>query len=67
MTDTNTKPKISSWAVPSAADDATWERMTRDEQLEALRDHLNGLDCSTATDVTVAEVVEEARAALKAT
>lgn len=65
MSEQTTKAKISSWAVPTPEDDALWEGMTRDEQLAAMQEHFNSPNCSTSTDLTVADVVERARAARK--
>lgn len=53
--------KMSSWAVPSKADEAAWERMTRDEQLAAYRELASHPDTNTPTEATVAEIVERAR------
>ncbi len=47
-------------------DDALWDSMTRAEQLDALRELANHPDTTTATDTTVAEIVERTRAARKA-
>ncbi len=62
----DTKQKISSWAVPTPEDEALWEKMTREEQLAALREMANHPDTNTPTDVTVAEILERTRAARKA-
>lgn len=53
--------KITSWAVPSEADDAAWQGMTRDEQLSALQDLANHPDTNTVSDVTVTEIVGRTR------
>ncbi len=53
--------KLSSWAKPSKADDAVWEGMTRDEQLSALQGLANHPDTNTASEATVAEIVERTR------
>ena len=53
--------KIASWAVPSEADDAAWQGMTRDEQLAAYQDLANHPDTKTSSDATVAEIVERTR------
>lgn len=53
--------KITSWAVPSEADDAAWQGMTRDEQLAAYQGLANHPDTKTPGDATVAEIVERTR------
>lgn len=60
------KAKFTSWAMPTPEDDALWDSMTREEQLDALRELANHPDTNTATDTTVAEIVERTRAARKA-
>lgn len=59
---TETKPRLSSWVVPSAEDDAAWAAMTRDEQLAALQAMANAPETSTPSNKTVAEIVAETRA-----
>jgi hypothetical protein len=66
MTDTKTAARISSWTVPTKADDEAWERMTREEQLAAYKELFNSpaaTDFSSPT--TVAEIVERSRSARK--
>lgn len=63
MTESTTKHKITSWAVPTPEDDAAWDAMTRTEQLEALQEHFSHPDTTTTTETTVAEIVERTRAA----
>ena len=68
MDDPNTKTsrvkaKFTSWAVSTPEDDALWDSMTRDEQLDALRELANHPDTNTSSDTTVAEIVERTRAA----
>ena len=53
--------KILSWAVPSEADDAVWQGMTRDQQLVALQDLADHPDTNTPSDATVSEIVERTR------
>jgi hypothetical protein len=61
MGEQNTAARVSSWAVPTRADDEAWARMTRDEQLAAYRAHFDSPSCSTSTDTTVADIVERSR------
>jgi hypothetical protein len=60
-----TGARLSSWAVPTKADDEAWERMTREEQLAAYQAHFNGSACSTSSETTLAEIVERSRTARK--
>ena len=53
---------ISSWAVPTAADDATWEAMTRAEQLATMQALFNSPACTTPTGTTVADILARSRA-----
>jgi len=66
MADSKTKSKFTSWAMSTPEDDALWDSMTRAEQLDALRELANHPDTTTATDTTVAEIIERTRAARKA-
>jgi hypothetical protein len=61
MDEQKTAARISSWAVPTRADNDAWARMTREEQLAAYRAHFDSPSCSTSTDTTVAEIVERSR------
>lgn len=65
MSKAKTAVGISSWAVPTRADDEAWERMTREEQLVAFQEHFNSPACATSIETSVAEVVERSRAARK--
>ena len=53
---------ISSWAIPTAADDATWEAMTRDEQLVTMQAVFNSPACTTPAETTVADILARSRA-----
>lgn len=50
-----------SWAVPDQADDAAWERLTREEQLAAYKAHFMSAACCTSTEATVEELVKSSR------
>jgi hypothetical protein len=65
MSQSKIAARISSWAVPTKADDEAWERSTREEQLAAYQEHFNSPDCSTSTETSVAEVVKRSRTARK--
>jgi len=58
--------KITSWAVPNEAEDQLWLAMTREQQLAALKEHFASPECSTPTDLSVAEIVERSRKTRKA-
>jgi len=58
--------KITSWAVPNQAEDQLWQTMTREQQLAALKERFASPECSTPTDISVAEIVERTRKARKA-
>lgn len=66
MSKPNTAPRLSSLAMPTAADIELWQAMTRDEQLATLQEALRHPDASTRTSATVsgilAEVIAERRA-----
>jgi hypothetical protein len=66
MTQTKTRYTPSSWTVPTEDDDRQWEALTRDEQVEALRDLLTSPACLTPTDTTIAEIIERTRSANRA-
>lgn len=53
---------ISSWAVPTEADEATWETMTREQQLAAMQSLFNSSACTTPTESTVADILTRSRA-----
>ncbi|MGF1620899.1 MAG: hypothetical protein ACFCUR_09815 [Rhodomicrobiaceae bacterium] len=53
--------KLSSWAVPTQADDEAWARMTREEQLAAYQERFNSPACMSFTETTVAEIVNRSR------
>lgn len=57
MSEPKTALRISSWAMPTEADLAEWQAMTRDEQLAAFQELANHPDASTPTDSTVADIL----------
>jgi hypothetical protein len=61
MVRTKIRYSPSSWTTPTDDDDRQWEALTRDEQVEAMRDLLTSPACSTPTDTTIAEIVERTR------
>jgi hypothetical protein len=65
MTDAKAAARVSSWAVPTKADDEAWARMTRDEQLAAYKELFNSPAATDFTNITVAEIVERSRTARK--
>ncbi len=57
-----TKSRISSLVAPSAEDDAAWAAMTREQQLEVLRELALAPDTGTASGKTAAQILTETRA-----
>ena len=55
-------PSLSSWSTPTRQDDATWEAMTREQQLAALQKHFTSSDCVTPTTRGVNDILVAARA-----
>ena len=50
-----------SWAAPSDDDIRAWEALPRDEQLSQMRKLLNLPECSGVSDLSFADIVEDAR------
>ena len=65
MSEQKTAARLSSWAVPSKADDEAWARMTREEQLTAYKELFDSPACTTFNATAVAEIVERSRAKRK--
>ncbi len=66
MSKPSTALRLSSLAMPTAADIEQWEAMTRDQQLATLQEALHHPDASTPTDSTVADILAEVMAERRA-
>lgn len=62
MTKTLTRYGPTSWTLPSDADERAWTTLTRDEQVDSLREVLASHECTTTVDTTVDEIVRRTRA-----
>lgn len=62
MTDTMDKTDIRAWVAPTEADIAEWNRLSRDEQLRALRDHVTHPDAGAKGAVTMDDIWVDVRA-----
>jgi len=48
---------------PTEAEQAAWNRLTRDEQIARYREYLSHPDCDEVSAATMADILAEARAA----
>jgi len=64
MTETATRVSPSPLA-PTEVEQAPWNRLTQDEQIARYREYLSHSDCDEVSDATTADVLAEARAAVK--
>jgi len=65
MANTDTLTAIMPSATPDAAEQAAWNALPRDVQLQRLREHLAHQDCSEISTTTMSELLDRARQAAK--